>query len=420
MLNFIKFFQGYLFVSIQGYSPERFLNLCSSHNIVLWELSPIADGYTFYLSLKAFRRLKPLLKKTGTRIRIIKRCGLPFLLFRYRKHRFFVVGITCACLILAVMSRFIWKVEISGNSYYSSQVLTEYLRDSGIGYGVPKKKTDCAAIQAMLRKQFDDITWVSARISGTRLYLVIQERVQGTEGTAVIEDDTPADLVADYSGTVESVVVRKGTPAVSKGDQVEKGDILVYGHVDITDDAGEVINTHDQRADADVLIRTEVSYRDTFSRTIEKMQETGEKKYQCSILFDRYSFTFGSRTPNSLTWDKTTQLYPVKVGKDFYLPFSLSLSKYEEYEQIPYIYTEEEGKTIAKEHFAQYSKKLKENGIQILENSVIIDENDTSVTVSGKMKLIIKAAKFEKTDVSDTQEVKTEDGIDTADDGHSD
>ena len=238
MLNFIKFFQGYLFVSIQGYSPERFLNLCSSHNIVLWELSPIADGYTLYLSLKAFRRLTPLLKKTGTRIRIIKRCGLPFLLFRYRKHRFFVVGITCACLILAVMSRFIWKVEISGNSYYSSQVLTEYLRDSGIGYGVPKKKTDCAAIQAMLRKQFDDITWVSARISGTRLYLVIQERVQGTEGTAVIEDDTPADLVADYSGTVESVVVRKGTPAVSKGDQVEKGDILVYGHVDITDDAG--------------------------------------------------------------------------------------------------------------------------------------------------------------------------------------
>ena len=54
MLNFIKFFQGYLLVTVTGYSPERFLNLCGKMNMVLWGLKPVGGGYQFFISKKAF------------------------------------------------------------------------------------------------------------------------------------------------------------------------------------------------------------------------------------------------------------------------------------------------------------------------------------------------------------------------------
>ena len=82
MLKFIKFFRGYLYVRLTGYSPERFFNLCGNAGIILWELHREETGYVFCISLRAFRRLKPMLRKSGTQIRILKRVGLPFLLFR--------------------------------------------------------------------------------------------------------------------------------------------------------------------------------------------------------------------------------------------------------------------------------------------------------------------------------------------------
>lgn len=419
MLKFIKFFQGYLYVVIYGYSPERFLNLCSNQNIVLWELMPTDDGYSFCISLKAFRRLKPLLKKTGTRIRIQKRCGLPFLLFRYRKHRFFLFGIFCALAVLIAMSQFIWKVEITGNSFYSNQVLTEFLDESGVGYGVLKQKIDCSDIQTMLRKQFDDITWVSARISGTRLYLIIQERIGQTTDT-VADEEAPADLVSDCDGTVVSITTRRGTPQVAQGDKVKKGDLLVLGTVDIMDDNGEKSGSHYCRADADVKIRTKLPYKNTFSRTYEKMEETGKKRYQCTLKFHNYQFQLGRKAPGSDGWDKATDFYPIKVGEDFYLPAELYITRFEQYQKRRYTYTEEEIKKKAEEELTRYCKKLEENGIQILANSVMIDKNKTDISVKGKLDAVIKADKFQDITPEKMQEGIEKDGIDAADDGHSD
>lgn len=419
MLKFIKFFRGYLHVVVRGYSPERFLNLCSNLNIVLWNLQPTDDGYTFCISLQAFRRLKPILRKTGTRIRITKRCGLPFLLFRYRKHRFFLCGICCAFAVLILMTQFIWKVEITGNSFYSNQVLLDFLEDSGVGYGTLKKKADCEEIETLLRGQFDDITWVSARLSGTRLYLTIQERVGGT-ADLVTDEETPADLVADYSGTIDSIVVRKGTPMVEKGDTVEKGAVLVSGRVDIMDDAGEVAASNYCKADADVEIHTSLPYENFFSAAYEKPDETGQKCYSCVVIFDKNLLQIGKRISGEENWDSMTTVYPVRVGEDFYLPFQVAVTKQEQYEIHEYTYTDQEIKEKAERELASYCEKLRENAIQILSNSVIIDENELDVSVHGSLEALAKAQEFQEISPADMQEGTNEDGIDTADDGHSD
>ena len=62
-LSLIKFFRGFLLVRLSGYSPERFLNLCSNHDILIWDLKNQNGCYEFHISIAGYRRLKPLLKK---------------------------------------------------------------------------------------------------------------------------------------------------------------------------------------------------------------------------------------------------------------------------------------------------------------------------------------------------------------------
>ena len=65
--SFIRYLKGYVKIRIQGFSPERFLNMCSYHEIYIWGLAPAGNGYEMYLSIADFRRLKPLARKTHSK-----------------------------------------------------------------------------------------------------------------------------------------------------------------------------------------------------------------------------------------------------------------------------------------------------------------------------------------------------------------
>ena len=346
MLKFIKFFRGYLYVRLTGYSPERFFNLCGNAGIILWKLHREETGYVFCISLRAFRRLKPMLRKSGTQIRILKRVGLPFLLFRYRKHRFFAIGILAAFLFLMVMSRFVWSVEISGNHQYSTQLLTKFLAEEQIGYGVRKREIDCENAEVLLRNHFPDITWVSVRLSGTKLYVAVQERLpagNAEEGPALVA----SDLVTEVAGEVTSVLVRRGTALVQAGDEVEAGTVVVSGMIPIQDDSGETVSYDLCAADADVTIHTTLPYEDHFSAKKQVREQIGKTKYGIGVLTEDGQL--------NLFWQQKAQTGCIRIyrqiclGRDFYLPFTLVTERLWQYENNETDRTEAEIKRIAQE-----------------------------------------------------------------------
>ena len=46
MLQFIRFLKGYLLIRVCGNAPERFINLCSNHQIFLWDIQIHEEFYT--------------------------------------------------------------------------------------------------------------------------------------------------------------------------------------------------------------------------------------------------------------------------------------------------------------------------------------------------------------------------------------
>ena len=417
VLKVMKFFRGYLFVRLTGYSPERFFNLCGNADIVLWKIEPAEDGYTFFVSLPAFRKLKPMLRKSGTRVTILKRVGVPFLLYRYRHHRFFFVGLGSLFAILFLMTQFIWAVEISGNSSYSGQVLRDFLAESGIGYGSWKRSIDCEKTETLLRTTIDS----TAPPTSVTRSVAISPASSADSGLFCSFNRSLISTysrVPDVGGAVESIVVRKGTPLVMQGDLVEPGTIVVSGSLPLENDSGEISGYEYCSSDADVWIRTTLDYKDVFSKRKNVLQKSGKKRYGISLVLGRYQMhLFDTVKKNTLC---TGEYYDPRIGRDFYLPFQLIVRTQEDckWQEIPY--TREEIRRIAQQRLEGYCKNLEKNAIQIQEKSVIIKASVTEISVEGTLEALVKASRRTETEKIKKQEGTGTYGIDTTNVGHSD
>lgn len=379
-------------VELQGYAPERFLNLCSNHNILIWNLTKCGDCYRFDLSVKAFRQIKPFLIKTGTKIRILKKEGFPFRLHRYRKRKFFFAGSVCAIFLIWLMSQFIWNVEIRGNSSVTDETVLAFLKEHKTGCGNWKQSIDCEEIEKSLRKEFGGIIWASAQIAGTKMTIDLKENlVHKTQEEDVAYE--VSDLVADKKAVVDSIITKNGTPCVSVGDTVEPGTVLVSGRIDIMNDAGEVSGYRYYNADADVYLITEYEYFDEIPIRHDVHEKTGRVKNICELEIFGRKITFGFGKNKFTQYEKVTDYHPLKLNTNFYLPIGWYRNTYEEYVLKQENYAKNELKTIAAEKLNRYLTDLGEKNIQILEKNVIIEIDNKFCRAHGTIKVRERAVK---------------------------
>lgn len=368
-------FFGYLFIEMSGFSPERFLNMCTVHEIELWQVVNSGQTYQFFMTVPGFRKIKPLVRKSKVRLRILKKFGLPFFLYRNRKRKFYGVGFFCFFLILYVLSLFIWDIEFDGNRMYTYDTLLKYCESQQINYGMRKSKIDCDNLEESLRTAFPEITWVSARVSGTRLLVKIKENEVLSH--VPVKDETPSNLVAEKDGVITSMIVRSGIPMVSIGDEITKGQVLVHGAIPIIGDSEEVINTHYIHSDADIYAKT--SYQ--FTRQIPLYRkidvETGRVRKGRYIKAFHSSFMLMLPKPKGTSWKRTMEENQLHLFENFYLPIYVGNITAKEYISYERPYRDNEKQELADKMNQEYEKKLLEKGVQILENHVKILDNES-------------------------------------------
>ena len=140
MLQFIRFLKGYLLIRVCGNAPERFINLCSNHQIFLWDIQIHEEFYTMKIGLSDFYRIKGFTRKTGTKVVVTERFGLPFLSVGMKKRKVFLAGIIISLGFWLVMSAHIWTIRLTGNYYITEDVFMDFLTENGITHGMKKSK----------------------------------------------------------------------------------------------------------------------------------------------------------------------------------------------------------------------------------------------------------------------------------------
>ena len=400
--SLIRRMKGYVRIRVEGYSPERFLNMCCYHGIYIWGLAPAEDAYEMYMSVAGLKKIRPLARKTHTKICIVRRIGLPFFFRRYRKHRLFFAGLILCAVLLKIYSVFIWDIHFEGNEKWTDSTLTDFLASENVAPFMLKSRVDCQGIVKAIRKEYNDIVWVSASIDGSRLEIRIKEsedtfRDDGQEtGT---QEEHPTDLVATEDGVITEIVTRSGVPQVHVGDEVKKGDILVCGRIEVLSDSGEVAGYQYQQSDADIYADTEMEYKNTMLLTRQEKVYDGKESRQGFVRIFGWTLSVGSLKNQYENSEVLTEEQQIRLGENFYLPFSWGAKTAKSYSFRTEKYTREEIRQILSADFALFCEELEEKGVQIKENNVKIQLDQNSASASGTLYLNEKITQEADTEI---------------------
>ncbi len=383
-----KFLKGYVVIRLDGNSPERFLNLCCFHNIAIWNLEYKNDTYQCCTYINDFKRLHGIIRKTGQRVKIIDKVGLPFFIYRNRRRKAALMGIVLFFVLLYGLSLFVWNIGFEGNQIYTDEVLLNFLHEQGYHHGMMLKTVECEALEKEIRNKYGNITWVSVRLDGTRLIVQVKENdlkigIEEQEEDMIREG---SNLVATHDGIVRYIATRKGTPKVHIGDIVEKGTVLVSGTLEIKDDYGTVLTTHPVVPDADIVIEYEIEYYEELSRHyVERIyeEETVRPFLQVGTVYMQIPFWVNE----SLEIEQFREAHQFYLFENFYLPIYYGSVTEKSYTTVEKLRTEDYMMDKATLQLNHYFENLSKLGVEIIENNVKIVIKEEVCLLQGTLTL---------------------------------
>lgn len=394
MLHWIQYIRGYVTIKVWGYSVERLLNLCGNHDILVWGIEDHGDYHTMHISIEGFFSLKPLLKKTGTRVAVLHRYGLPFFMSKMFARKIFVAGLVCCILFWCLASRFIWDIRIEGNYALTEDVLLDYLEERGIHAAMKKSELQIEALEQALRKDYDLITWTSAQLKGTTLLIRIKENdipvYEAEEQKEIVQG---MDLTASRDGVVTYIITRKGVPLVAQGQSVQAGDVLVSGAIPVYNEDTTVRKYQFVEADADIILRYEQNISLEEAVAYEEKLYTGDNIGIPVLGMGERTLSFRFLGIPYDYYDISEEKKQVRLLDHLYLPFYYGKRTVQEYEIAIKKHTDEEMKELLQERWRKIIATLDEKGVQIAKKNVTINRNDEKWVLNARLQLEEAAVK---------------------------
>lgn len=371
MTDRIKFF-FYIEILIEGERINTFLNICRKNGIVFKHTVLCDDNkhsIKTRVSRKDFLKLRKYIRMSKVHIKIIRKAYPRYYIFRYRTHYSFFIGVAIMFFMLKFFGLFVWEVDFSGNYMYTDEALKRYMQDKGVKNGEFIKNIDCDSLEENIRNDFD-VTWASIEVKGSRVVVYIKENYSHNDNET---KEYSNGIYSQCDGTIDSIITRRGTPLVIKGDSVSKGQQLVQGEVSITDDSGTQIDTVETKADADIYIKTVLPYFDELDSTEEEVLYTGKKRYRLAVESDNWLVKAGIGFNAKRQYETYLIKKPLYIAGVFDTNIYMGIEVQKECVINNKSLTKEEAEKKLNERLLLYIKHIEKKGVQIIECRVNID-----------------------------------------------
>lgn len=364
----VSYIIGFVNIIVEGYYIERLMNICNSKKIFLWNLK--RDKSTILrasIGIKDFKKLRAICKKTGCRMKIESKNGLPFILNRYKKRKIFVLLLLFIIIFIISLSNFIWNIEVTGNNTILTEEILQIANENGLSIGKLKNSIDTKNIINELRLQRDDLAWVGIEVKGTNVIIKVVEADLKPE---IINEEEYCNIVSDKTAMILKVNAQNGTPLVQQGDIVKQGDILVGGWME-----GKYTGTRYVHAQGEVQAKVWYTNNQKVYFKESKKEDTGNYENKYSLNINNFKINLYKSLSNFENYDTIEENKKLKIFSDFYLPIGLIKYTNKEYKNIEVEYNIDEAKKIGIERAQKELNSQIENVGELLNQHINVQQN---------------------------------------------
>ncbi|MEK3890685.1 sporulation protein YqfD [Bacillus sp. FSL K6-3431] len=227
--QWFTFLSGRVLVNAQGSGLERLINKLARSNIALWKLKKKTnEELLFYIALGDLHKLRKVVRGSDCHISFLRGEGIPFLWKRTKKNSGFAFGLFLSIVLILLLSNITWGIHIEGANPETEHKIRRELNALGVKVGTFHfLNDDPEMIQKKLSDRIENLTWIGVELKGTTFHFKVVEKTE----PELIEEKSPAHLVAKKKAIISHMFIEKGKSLVKIHQYVEKGQMLVSGTI---------------------------------------------------------------------------------------------------------------------------------------------------------------------------------------------
>lgn len=371
LLNYIL---GYVNIIVEGFFTERFINICMSKDIFLFNIKRDKSTIIYAnVGIHDFKSVCKIAKQTKCKVKIKKKSGLPFIFNRYRKRKIFVGALAIIICTVIYLSNFIWNIEIDGADTIDSNELMQTINNEGLIVGKLKSKVDLKSIINKIRLDREEIAWIGIDLKGTNAIVRI---VPADSKPEIIKEDEYCNIISDKDACIIKVNAQNGTPLVKEGDVVKTGTPLIAGWME-----GKYTGTRYVHAEGtvDAKVWYTQKMRVYFKQTEKTRTGNEEKKYTINI--NNFEINLYKKLSNFENYDTIKEQKKLKLFSNLYLPVGITINNNYEVVNNDITYSQDEAKEIGVNKAKEELDKNLQNKENLLNTYINTYQNDGYVDI---------------------------------------
>lgn len=373
LVRLLRWLRGSVTFLVTGAFPERLINLCVRSKLPVWGVKPRPGGCEANTCASNYKRLRPLAKKSGTRVRIQNKRGWPFLRRRYRKRWGLAVGLALAVLLTAALSTRIWSIEVNGCEQIDEREVLAALDELGLRLGVASRAVDARELEQRLMLSDGRIAWIAVNIQGSTATVEINERVAPPD--RIDPKAGAANVVAAADGQIKYLEVYEGQPLIQVGDTVSAGEVVVSG---VTEDKHGNTRVKYARAKVIAQVYDELDVTVDFEQTALRPAGNAYSVRQLELLGLRVPLSLPRRTHSGELREETESERLWNLPK-----ISLTTTRATPMERYGFTLTPFEAKERAMSELLLREDELLE-GCEVLSRELHGEAGDTCFTLTAR------------------------------------
>ena len=384
----IKLLFGYKNIKIEGYYIEKFLNIITNRKIFLWGIKRKGNEQIYAkVGDSEFDKIIDIAEKNGINIEIINEKGLPNILKKYKKRKYFFILIAIFLVFLGISSNFIWNIEITGNEKINKDEILKMANDYGLKIGMMKNKIQTKNIVNKIRMNREDIAWIGIDFKGTNAIIKI---VEAKEKPEIIDEKDYTNIVASKDAIITKISAQNGTILKNVNDEVKKGDVLIAGYMQ-----GNYTDKYYVHSIGEVKGKVKYSDTEKILKSEIIKNKTGKREKKYSLKFNKIKINLYKKYSKYKKYDTIVTEKNLKLFNNFYLPIEIIKYENEEVNENEITNSKEDaknkGELLAKQ---KLEDNLKNN--EIVNSDTIITEYDNYYEVKVTYEVIESIATNEK------------------------